>query len=136
MARRTSRGRAHLGVGVPFPLRPSKGGLDWARFEASIEQCIGEVLETSPGERVMRPGWGAGLRDHVFAPNTPATHRDLAQAVREALIRWEPRIEVESVEVSAEASEPNLLLIDVDYAVRGTNTVHNRVFPFYLTEAS
>lgn len=139
--RQTSSGRPHLGVGFPFPLRPGTetgtplgGGLEWLRHEAAIERSIADILETSPGERVMLPGYGAGLRNHVFAPNTPPTHRDLEAAVRSALVRWEPRIEVERVQVSADTVDPNLLLIDLDFVVRRNNTAHNRVYPFYLTE--
>lgn len=135
MARSTSRGRAHLGVGAPFALRPVDGELHWARHEESIEVCIAQILETSPSERVMRPGWGAGLRDRVFAPNNPPTHRELEVVVREALIAQEPRITLEAVRVRSDRTEPNVLLIDVDYAVRATNNAFNRVFPFYLTEA-
>ena len=136
MARRTSRGRPHLGVGMPFSIRPQAGSLSWARHEQSIEVCIAQILETSPAERVMRPAWGAGLRDRIFAPNNPPTHRELEVAVREALIAQEPRIELEGVRVRSDAKDPNVLLIDIDYAVRATNTSFNRVFPFYLTEAT
>ncbi len=135
MVRRTSIGRPHLGVGFPFPLRPQRNGrMEWMRYELAIERSIGDILETSPGERVMLPGYGAGLRNHVFAPNTPPTHRDLEAAVRRALVRWEPRVRVERVQVHADSSDPNRLLIDLDFVVRRNNTAHNRVYPFYLTE--
>lgn len=135
MARRSSK-RPTLGVGFPFPLRPESGRLQWAEYEAAVERSIQDILETSPGERVMRRDYGAGLRDFVFAPNTKATHGALAAAVRRALINLEHRVDVEGVRVSADQTHPNLLLIDLDYVVRRTNSAHNRVFPFYLNEGT
>jgi phage baseplate assembly protein W len=126
--------RAHLGVGWAFPVRPVNGRLAFARYEEDIEQAIQIILLTARNERVMLPEFGAGVRNFVFEPNTPATHRAVEGAVRQALIDWEPRIDLERVEVTADDSEPNLLLIHVDYVVRATNTFYNRVFPFYLLE--
>ncbi|HMV66290.1 MAG TPA: GPW/gp25 family protein [Myxococcota bacterium] len=135
MGRYQSSGRPHLGVGVPFPLRPDADGVvTWVRYEEAIERSIRDVLLTSPGERLMLPDYGAGLRELVFAPNNSATHSLAARQVREALLRWEPRIDVEDVLVTASDAEPNLMLIDVDYTVRATNSSFNLVFPFYLTE--
>lgn len=134
MARRISSGRAHLGVGVPAPFRPVGGRIPWARYEEAVERSIVAILETTPGERVMLAGFGAGLHARVFEPNSPATHRTVEHAVQEALVRWEPRIDVERVTVTASIDEPNLLLVDLDYVVRRTNKAENRVFPLYLTE--
>lgn len=135
MARRSSA-RPTLGVGFPFPLRPVAGKLPWAEYEAAVERSIQDILETSPGERVMRRDYGAGLQDFVFAPNTAATHAALSAAVRSALVQGEHRIDLEGVRVSADLTQPNLLLIDLDYVVRRTNSAHNRVFPFYLSEGT
>lgn len=126
--------KAHLGVGWAFPVRPAGGKLTWARYEEDIEQAIGIILLTSPGERLMRHSFGAGLRDFVFEPSSPATHRAIEDAVRRALTDFEPRIDLERVEVVADGEEPNRLLIHVDYRIKVTNTLYNRVFPFYLLE--
>lgn len=125
--------KAHLGKGLPFPLKPKQGGLRLVAHEAKIEQSVQMILLTSRGERVMRHDFGADLGDMVFEPNTPATRAAIRYRVEKALLAWEPRINVERVEVS-EGPEPNLLLIDVDYVVRATNTSYNRVYPFYLLE--
>jgi phage baseplate assembly protein W len=82
----------------------------------------------------MLPEFGAGMRNFVFEPNSPGTHRAIEEAVRKALIDWEPRVNLERVEVTPDREEPNRLLIHVDYVVRATNTFYNRVFPFYLLE--
>lgn len=128
--------RATLGVGLPFPFRPTSGRMEWMEHEAAVERSIVDILETSAGERVMRPGYGAGLRELVFASNTPATHRTLEDQILKALLAHEPRVTVERVHVSADRRIPNLLLIDLDYVVRRSNSSQNRVFPFYLNEAT
>ena len=68
----------------------------------------------------MIPEFGGGLRRFLFEPNSPATQRAIERTVRTALIDWEPRIDVERVEVTSDESQPNLLLIHVDYVVRAT----------------
>lgn len=126
--------KAHLGVGWTFPVKPVKGRLTYAAHEEDIEQAIQIILLTARGERLMLPQFGAGLRNYVFEPNSPATHRAVESAVRTALVDWEPRINLERVEAVPDQEHPNLLLIHVDYVVRSTNTFYNRVYPFYLYE--
>ena len=127
--------RAHLGVGWAFPVKPTGGKLGWARYEEDVEQAIEIILRTSPGERVMEPAFGAGLRRFVFAGNSAVTHRRVEDAVQRALVDQEARITVERVQARAADGEPNLMEIEIDYVVRRSNAFYNRVFPFYLTEA-
>jgi phage baseplate assembly protein W len=126
--------KAYLGVGWAFPVKPVDGRLAFARYESDVEQAIQIILLTLPGERVMLPEFGAGMRNFVFEPNSPATQRAIENAVRQALIDWEPRIALEGITVTPDDSDPALLLIHVDYVVRATNTFYNRVYPFYLLE--
>jgi hypothetical protein len=124
--------RAHLGQGWSFPVRPEQGRLLWAAAEDDIDQAIGIILETARGERIMLPEFGAGLDEHLFAPNGPATHRMVENLVRRALIDWEPRITVENVTAAQSTDDPAVLLIEIDYRVRRSNAFYNRVYPFYL----
>lgn len=128
-----ARSRGFLGAGIAFPVRPVDGRLPLAVHEASIEQSIENILLTDRRERVMLPRFGAGLSRLVFEPNSPATHRSVEEQVRNALVDWEPRIDLQEVSVG-EGEAPNVLLLDITYVVRATNTFYNRVYPFYLTE--
>ena len=128
-------GKAFLGVGWRFPLKPVAGRLGYAAYEEDVEQAIQIILLSERGERPMLPEFGGGLRRFVFEPNSPATRQAIEHVVRAALIDWEPRIDLEQVEVTADDREPNLLLIHIDYVVRATNSFYNRVYPFYLLEA-
>jgi phage baseplate assembly protein W len=125
--------REFLGVGWGFPVRTDDlGHSDVARYEESIRQAIWLILGTAKGERVMRPGFGCGIHDLVFAVNNATTAGLVAEEVRQALVLWEPRIELLGVRASQPPGEPNVLLIQIDYRVRTTNNVFNLVYPFYL----
>jgi phage baseplate assembly protein W len=100
-----------------------------------IRQSIRIILETDPGERVMRPDFGAGLRRLLFEPITTNTLALVQQRVEDALTTWEPRIDVIDVAVSADEAPSGLLLITIQYSIRATNTFYNLVYPFYLQEA-
>jgi phage baseplate assembly protein W len=105
-------------------------------YEEDIKQAIRIILGTNPGERVMRPDFGAGLNRFVFEPINIATIESVKGRVQDSLIDWEPRIDVNNVTVRADTAEQGKLLIEVFYTIRSTNTQHNLVYPFYLQEGS
>lgn len=121
-----------VGAGWAFPMRTdASGAIALVRREREVEEAIRLVLATAPGERPMRPEFGCALQDFVFAPVNETTAGEIRQAVRSSLDRWEPRIEVTDVWVTIDDADATVLLIDVEYAVRGTNSPRNLVFPFY-----
>lgn len=129
--------KAFLGVGWAFPARlEADRTVSMAAYEEDIRQAILIIMGTNPGERVMRPDFGAGLNAFVFEPVTTTLLALVKTRVREALVDWEPRIDVEEVKVTTDPAERNLLLIEVSYRVRATNTLHNLVYPFYLEEGT
>ena len=127
--------KAFLGVGWAFPVRPAADGdVTLAVYEDDIRQAIRLILESNPGERVMRPDFGAGLRALVFEPINTTTLSLVRYRVEQALIVWEPRIEVMDVAVTANPDTRGRLDIDIRYRVRAVNTFYNLVFPFFLQE--
>ena len=121
-----------LGSGLAFPLAVDhRGGIALARAEEDIEQAIGLILGTVPGERPMRPEFGCRLRDYVFRGGTDDTRSALAVEVRNALVRWDPRVDIHGVAVEPDPDDPTLLYIDITYAPKATNDRRNLVFPFY-----
>jgi len=125
--------KSGLGVGVGCPVRlTSDKTLESAIYEEDIRQAIRIILGTNPGERLMRPDFGAGLNQFVFEPLNTTTMAQVKTRVEEALIDWEPRIDVGEVRVSADPSDRNTLLIEVQYRVRATDSRQNLVYPFYL----
>jgi uncharacterized protein len=121
-----------VGSGWTFPLRLSPtGGVALVSGEREIEEAMRLVLATAPGERPMRPEFGCAIHDLVFAPVNEQTAGRIQHDVYTSLDRWEPRIEVLDVEVTAE-DDQSVLYIDVHYAIRGTNNPRSLVFPFYV----
>ena len=121
-----------VGAGWAFPLGvDARGGIALARREQELEQAMRLILATYPGERPMRPEFGSRLRDYVFRPATIDTAAELSHEVQQALLRWEPRVDIKSVDVTVDPGERNVLYIDISYAVKDTNDRRNLVFPFY-----
>ncbi|MBW8698193.1 hypothetical protein MBT84_01270 [Streptomyces sp. MBT84] len=126
-----------VGAGWAFPLHTdASGAIALVRREREIEEAIRLVLATAPGERPMRPEFGCAVHDLVFAPVNEATAGRISYEVRTSLERWEPRIEVAEVAVTASDDDPAVLLIDVRYAIRGTSNPRSLVFPFYVIPSS
>lgn len=124
-----------LGRGWAFPIGPGDAGdVAMSDDETDVRQAILLILETARGERAMRPDFGCGLRRLVFQPMSSALKTLVRKEVEDALVAWEPRIDIHSVTVSEDRAVRGGLLIDIRYAVRTTNTFYNLVHPFYLQE--
>lgn len=121
-----------LGNGWSFPLHiDADGGAAMSGAEENIRQSIYLILSTAPGERVMRPDFGCGIQNMVFSINNATTAGMLAFDVRQALARWERRIEVLDVSVVPDPPRARVM-IRIDYRVSATNSRFNLVYPFYL----
>jgi phage baseplate assembly protein W len=122
-----------LGSGLAFPLQVNRlGGIALASGEQDIDQAIELILSTAPGERPMRPEFGCGVHDFVFDTIDAATVGRLETEIRTALDRWEPRIEVQTVDFDLDQMIDGQLLISIGYRVRSTNSERNLVYPFYV----
>jgi phage baseplate assembly protein W len=128
-------GKAFLGTGWWFPPAADDTGVELASHEEDIRQAVRIILGTTPGERVMRPDFGAGLNALVFEPINATTLALVKQTVEQALVQWEPRIDQVTVEVTPDPPRGRLD-IEIRYRVRGTNIFYNMVYPFYLMEGS
>lgn len=122
-----------IGRGIAFPMRvDGAGGIALVGHTDGIERSLRMVLSTAPGERLMRPEFGCRIHEMVFAPVNSTTLGEMAQAVRQAVARWEPRVDLHEVRVKPDPERPALVVIEVDYVVRGSNDRRNLVYPFYL----
>jgi uncharacterized protein len=125
--------REIVGRGWTFPPRVSpQGGLSLTNQRNEIALSIQIILDTSPGERVMRPKFGSQLHELVFAPNNSQTAAQAERCVEEALGMWEPRIKVTRTEVYPDKIKPHRLIIEIDYEMKATQDRRSRVYPFYL----
>ena len=121
-----------LGSGWSLPSLIQRAEIDLSYGEQNIRESIWTILATAPGERVMRPTFGCGLHDLVFSLANAATLGRVRKLVWDALVLWEPRIDVTDVDVETKG-RGEVLLINIHYRVRTTNNFFNLVYPFYLT---
>ena len=121
-----------LGKGWSYPVAPSRAGeLEYTAGPDKVAQSIWIVLDTAPGERVMRPTFGCGLRRYLMAPNTTATRALIKHDVQIALANFEPRITVTDLQVTP-GDDPALVLIRIAYVTVRDNRPGNLVYPFFL----
>lgn len=124
-----------LGSGWAFPVGiDHRGNIELSASNEDIRESIKIILGTAKGERIMRPEFGCDIHDHVYSSATPATLNVIETDVREALVRWEPRIDLEDIEAYPADEDPSKILIDIEYRVRTTNALANMVYPFYIAE--
>jgi phage baseplate assembly protein W len=125
-----------IGTGIAFPLHADRrGGLALVRDEVDIDQALHLILGTAPGERPMRPEFGCGVHNFIFDRIDAETTGQMEREIRIALDRWEPRIEVESVDFDLVEAGQGRIDVLVGYKVRATNHVRNLVHPFYVVPA-
>jgi hypothetical protein len=122
-----------IGRGIRFPMGVDhRGAIAMAGGPDGLECAIRVVLSTAPGERVMRPKFGCRIWDLLFEPLNSNTLGLMAQAVREAVAQWEPRVDLLDVIVTPDSDDQALVRIALTYEIRTTNDRRNLVYPFYV----
>lgn len=120
-----------IGSGWAYPVRTdATGGIALVSGDRELAESIRLVLGTAYGERPMRPEFGCAIHDFVFSPADTSMAGLIAYEVQASLVRWEPRIEVQAVDVAFDPDRP-VVYIDVRYSTSDTNDPRNLVFPFY-----
>lgn len=120
---------AWVGTGWRFPLRPDDAAL--VDGMALIRQSVETILDTEPGERIMLPAFGCGLRRYLMEPNNLTTRSAIADDITAALRSWEPRIQLTNVAVTPD-EDPSLVWIEISYVRVSDLRPDNMVYPFYL----
>jgi len=132
--------KSFLGTGWGFPPEFNRrGSARKVVAEEDIHESLFILLSTNPGERVMQPTYGCGLKSQVFEEINETAVTVMVDLVRRAILFFEPRVIVESIRVDSGSQEDilnGLIKIDVTYIVRATNNRHNIVYPFYFTEGT
>jgi phage baseplate assembly protein W len=122
-----------IGRGFYWPMQVDHtGSIRLTDGAADLDRSMAVILATAPGERVMRPQFGCKIWDLLFEPITANLLGLMAQAVRDALAQWEPRVEVVDVRPEPDANDHTLIMINVTYRVKATNDRRNLVYPFYV----
>ena len=133
---RADESLSFLGTGWAFPPRFARGGtVAMASDAQDIRESLHVILSTMPGERVMHPTFGCGLRALVFEQVDESLETRIRDLVMRAVALFEHRVLIELVAVHHDALDASLLKIELAYRIRATNTAANMVFPFYLGDA-
>jgi phage baseplate assembly protein W len=124
------------GTGWRFPIRPrAGGGLGYISLDDNVAQSVELLLRTAAGARLMRPEFGTTVPAMVFEADSEQHLFQLEQALGDALRQFEPRVEVDRVQVVPDPAQDGVVRVAVSYRVLRSNTVRNLVFPFYLLDA-
>lgn len=124
-----------LGTGWKFPVTlDTEGSIELVSEEEDIKEAILIILNTVPGERVMRPEFGCGIHNYIFSILNSSNLMMIEDEVRNALTLYEPRIIIDEVKAEPHSSEGGKLVVAIDYTVLASNSRFNIVYPFYLTE--
>jgi uncharacterized protein len=130
--------KSFLGSGWAFPPEFDKTTNEnkIVSAEEDINESLYILLSTTPGERVMRPAFGCGIKSLVFESITESIITVIKDLVTKAILFFEPRITLNSIEVNTELINQGTLLINIFYTVRATNTRSNMVYPYYFIEGT
>ncbi|MDX6710765.1 MAG: uncharacterized protein QOH96_1781 [Blastocatellia bacterium] len=109
------------------------GGIQMVEETASVRQSILLLLSTIPGERVMRPDYGCQLHRLIFSPNDGTTAGFAIHYTRQALERWEPRIEITYLDAGRNPESPGQLDIELEYRLRRLQRTDQIAFSISLT---
>jgi hypothetical protein len=132
--------KSFLGTGWSFPPEFSKrGAVKCVTAEQDIHESLNILLSTNPGERVMQPTYGCGLKSQIFDVIDESSSAVMVDLIKRAILFFEPRIKVELITVDSDNSEDLLngfVKINIAYIIRATNNRYNIVYPFYFTEGT
>jgi len=127
-----------LGIGWSFPpaFDSPQSTVVMVTEEEDVMQSLRILLGTRPGERVMQPGFGCNLDIMLFEPITTTLIAFVKELIQTAILYYEPRIELDSININTVEVHDGLILIELNYTIRSTNSRFNLVYPFYLNEGA
>jgi phage baseplate assembly protein W len=108
------------------------GGIEMVEEKDSVRQAIFMLLSTIPGERVMRPDYGCDLYKLIFAPNDYTTAGLAIHYVKQAIERWERRVEILLLDAYNDRQNQEKLNIVMEYRLRATQTIDQLNFSLHL----
>ena len=125
-----------LGKGWSFPptFDNASGEVQMLQGEDDIQSSLRVLLATKLGERVMQPLFGCNLDAMVFELLDTTLKTEMKNLIERAILFFEPRINIDKIDVDSQNDLNGVVIITVNYVVRSTNTRGNLVFPFYLSE--
>lgn len=110
-----------FGRGISFPPRVGPDGrIAWSEGETNVRESIRVILMTEQPERLRNPKFGGSLGRFLFETNTVSTRRLIEDRITRELNQWEPRIQVESVNVDPDPVDPQGAIATITYKLVAT----------------
>ena len=130
--------KSFLGTGWSFPpvFDENRECISMVSDDIDIRQSLKILLTTSPGERVTNPNYGCDLKAILFEPINGATRYLISDTISVAVLYYEPRIDLNDIEINTTNEGQGVIYITLHYTVRQTNSRSNVVFPFYKVEGT
>ena len=130
--------KSFLGTGWAFPptFDQDRAMPEMVSDIDDIKQSLRIILLTSYGERIMRPEFGSNLQESVFSSMDSVAVNTLTDNIESAVLEFEPRVTLNSVEISTEEIHNGRLDIKLNFTVRAINVRSNIVFPYYFKEGT
>lgn len=127
-----------LGIGWSFPPRFDETNREAVMVskEVDIVQSLKILLSTTPGERVMNPNFGCNMNQFMYEEISETLFSHIKSVISDAILRFEARIDVESIDIEYDNGHEGILYITITYRIRQTNSRHNMVYPFYILEGN
>ena len=132
----TSKSFLGRGWGFPPEFNRATKAVGMLEDEADIKSSLEILLSTRLGERVMVPDYGCNLDELLFKPLTLTLKTFVIDLIKTAILYYEPRIDLNKIDIDPTDELEGVLLINLDYTVRATNSRKNMVFPFYKAEGN
>lgn len=133
-----TKGNEFLGRGWSFPptFDMSLQGVVMTEKNDDIQNSLEILLTTTVGERLMQPKYGCNMDELVFESLDTATITLIKDKIKTAILYFEPRIDVQKIDLNTDNILEGMILIELEYIVRATNSRFNFVFPYYRIEGT
>jgi phage baseplate assembly protein W len=130
--------QSFLGRGWSFPptFDRNLARVEMLEQETVIASNLEALLSTTQGERIMLPQYGCNMEELVFESLDTRMKTLMADKIESAILYHEPRIELEKVRLDDSRELEGVVLIEIVYRVKSTNSRFNFVFPYYKREGT
>lgn len=127
------------GITPSFPFQVDTQDSDYLLLQTTpelVRQNLKNLILTSPGERIMDPQFGAGIRRFLFQNRTDATTSTIRGVILSQIKRYMPFVSVEAVEFSTDEENENYLGIAIKYFISASKTSDTLIININLNSSS
>ncbi len=127
-----------LGRGWRFPpeFNITAQSVEMTEKVDDIYKSLEILLSTRVGERIMQPKFGCNMDELIFESLDTATKTIIIDKIKTAILYFEPRIDAKKIELNTDNELEGIIVLEIEYVVRATNSRFNFVYPYYRNEGT